>query len=245
MSCDVGEVTQGLENELCLFSIRHSSFFNPSVALPTLQLICKPSVAWPTPELIIQSFRCFAYDTAYSPTLPSLYLRHSSFSNLFRHLTCITAHSPTLPSHYLRDSSSPNLPLLHLRQSSLSNPFVASPTSQLILHPFRCFTYVKAHSPTLPLLHLRHSHFSNPSFATPTSQALHLRHLASRPCRFSKCFLIPFSFNSPNLHNCRSVLETLGDIHHRHHIATIYHASTDVEGLWLCTWPSLNNDKNK
>ena len=39
--------------------------------------------------------------------------------------------------------------------------------SQLILQPFRCFTYV--------------SYFSNPSFASPTSQALHLIHLASRP----------------------------------------------------------------
>ena len=92
------------------------------------------------------------------------------------------AHSPTFPS-------------LHLRHSSFSNPFVALPTSQLILQPFRCFNYVTAHSPTipslylctahspnLPLLHLRHSSFSNPSSTFPTSQALHLRHLASRPC---------------------------------------------------------------
>ena len=50
---------------------------------------------------------------------------------------------------------------------------VTSPTSQLIIQPFRRFTYVTAHSPTLPLLHLRHSSFSNPSFASPTSQALH------------------------------------------------------------------------
>ena len=77
-----------------------------------------------------------------------------------------SAHSPTFPS----------------RHSSFSNPSVASPTSQLILQPFRRFTYVTAHSPTLPLLHLRHSSFSNPSFASPTSLALHLRHLASRPC---------------------------------------------------------------
>ena len=36
---------------------------------------------------------------------------------------------------------------------------VASPTSQLILQPFRRFTYITAHSTTLPLLHLRHKHF--------------------------------------------------------------------------------------
>ena len=65
---------------------------------------------------------------------------------------------------------------------SFSNVSVTSPTSQLILQPFRRFTYVIAHSPTLPLLHLRHSSFSNPSSASPTSQALHLRQLARRPC---------------------------------------------------------------
>ena len=89
-----------------------------------------------------------------------------------------------------------------------SNLSVTSPTSQLILQPFRRFTYVTTHSPTLPLLHprlhynflysythfnwwiwkltgtsyIRHSSFSNPSFTSPTSQALHLRHLANRPC---------------------------------------------------------------
>ena len=67
-------------------------------------------------------------------------------------------------------------------QSSYSNLSVTSPTSQLILQPFRRFTYVTAHSSTLPLLHPRHSSFSNPSFASPTSKALHLIHLASRPC---------------------------------------------------------------
>ena len=79
-----------------------------------------------------------------------------------------SAHSPTFPS-------------LHLRHSSFSNPSVAFPTSQLILQPFRCFTYITVHSPTLPLLHLHHSSFSNPSLASPTSQNHHFRHLASRP----------------------------------------------------------------
>ena len=69
-------------------------------------------------------------------------------------------------------------------------PFRTSPTSQLVLQPFRRFTYVTAHSPTIPLLHLRHSSFSNPSFASPTSQALHLSHLASRP--WAPLILQPF-----------------------------------------------------
>ena len=65
---------------------------------------------------------------------------------------------------------------------SFSNLFVASPTSQVILQPFHRYTYVTAHSPAFPLLHLRHSSFSNASFASLTSEALHLIHLASRPC---------------------------------------------------------------
>ena len=48
--------------------LRHNSFYNPSVTLPTSQLI-------------LQSFRRFTYVTTHSQTLPSLYLRHSSFSN--------------------------------------------------------------------------------------------------------------------------------------------------------------------
>ena len=45
-------------------------------------------------------------------------------------------------------------------------------SQELILQPFRCFTYVTAHSPTLPLLHIRHSSFSNPSVASHTSQLI-------------------------------------------------------------------------
>ena len=61
MSCNVGEVTERLENE-------QSSFSNISVTSPTSQLI-------------LQHFRHFTYVTTHYPTLPSLYLRHSSFPN--------------------------------------------------------------------------------------------------------------------------------------------------------------------
>ena len=57
------------------------------------------------------------------------------------------AHSPTFPS-------------LHLRHSLFSNPSVVLSTSQLILQPFRCFTYVTAHSPKLLSLHLCHRFFT-------------------------------------------------------------------------------------
>ena len=67
---------------------------------------------------------------------------------------------------------SPNFPSLHLRHNLFSNPSVALPTSQLILQPFRCFTYVAVHSPTLLSLLIRHSSFSNPSVALPTSELI-------------------------------------------------------------------------
>ena len=109
----------------------------------------------PTSQLILQHFPCITYVTPHSPTLPLLHLCHSSFSSPF--------------SLFLRH-----------KQSSFSDLSVTSPASQLILQPFRRFTYVAAHSPTLPLLQIRHSSFSNLSFASPTSQDLHLIHLASR-----------------------------------------------------------------
>ena len=88
-----------------------------------------------------------------------------------------SAHSPTFPS-------------LHLRHNSFSNPSVALPTSQLILQPFRCFTYVTVHYPTLPSLYLRHSSFSNAFAASPTSQFI------LQPF-FRFTYVTSSSFNSP------------------------------------------------
>ena len=45
---------------------------------------------------------------------------------------------------------SPTLTSLHLRHRSFANPSASLPTSQLILHPFRCFTYVIGTSLTSP-----------------------------------------------------------------------------------------------
>ena len=53
-----------------------------------------------------------------------------------------------------------------MRQS----PYVASPTSQLILQPFRRFTYVTARSTTLPLHNLRHRHFKYVTWRTAHAQ---------------------------------------------------------------------------
>ena len=92
--------------------------------------------------LILQHLHPFTYVTAHSPTLPPLYLRHSSFyspsvasptsyalhrrhssfSKPFHHFIYATAHSTTLPP-------------LQLRHRSFYNPSIASPTSQA-LHVF-------------------------------------------------------------------------------------------------------------
>ena len=140
--------------------------------------------------LILQPFRHFTYVTAHSLT--------------FHRFTYVTAHSPTLPLLQLRHSSFSNpsfasltpqaLHLIHLaEQSSFSNRSVISPTSQLILQPFRRFTHVIDNSPTLPLLQLRHSSFSNPSFASLTPQALHLIHLAEQSSFSTLSVILPTS----------------------------------------------------
>ena len=69
MNCDVGEVTEMLENELCYdYNYDLCSFSNFSVTSPTSQLI-------------LQTFSRFTYVTAHSTTLPLLHLRQSSFFN--------------------------------------------------------------------------------------------------------------------------------------------------------------------
>ena len=93
------------------------------------------------------------------------------------------AHSPIFPSR-------------HLRHNSFSSPSVALPTSQLILQPFRCLTYVTVHSPTLLSLLLRHkgqSAFSNLSVTSPTSQHI-LQHSVASPSsqlilQLFRCFI--------------------------------------------------------
>ena len=191
-----------------------SSFSNLFVTSPTSQRIFKQFRSLPTSQLILQPFHYFTYVTVHeqisfsylfvpsptspthSPTLPSLYPRHSSFSN----------HSVTsTTSQFISRAHSPTFSSLHLRRSSFSNTSVALPTSQLILQHYRRFTYVTAHCQTLPLLHLPHSSwaelilqrfrhftyvtahsdspsfpslhlhhnsFSNPSVALPTSQLI-------------------------------------------------------------------------
>ena len=136
----------------------------------------------------------------------------------------------------------------------MSNLPDISPTSQLILQPFRCFTYVTAHSPTLPLLHLGYSSFSNPSFASSTSQVLHLHHLVSRSCyeyscaRTRKVFTtlpipaVPFkeTTNSPSppyslqIFSPEDSLNSPNRLYHTQHTALMLHLQ-----ITICfdTWP--------
>ena len=97
--------------------------------------------------------------------------------------TYVTAHSPTLTSLYLRHSSFPNPSVALLTSSSFSNPSVASPTSQLIIQTFSHFIYVTIilqpfrTLPTSQLI-LQPFHcfilcsFSNPSVTSPTSHPI-------------------------------------------------------------------------
>ena len=176
MSCDVGEVTESMENELFQ---PFRCFTYVTVHSPTFPLLhlghnsfCNPSVALRTSQLILQSFRCFTYVTVDSPTLPLLHLRHSSFSNT-------SFASPTSQALHLLQLA--ELILQPFRHSSFSNPSVASPMSQFILQHFFLFSYTtsssltspgRAHSPTFPSLHLRHNSFCNPSVALRTSQLI-------------------------------------------------------------------------
>ena len=142
MSCNVGEVTERFENELC-YDYNYE-----------LCLFSDLSVTSPASQLILQPFRRFTYVTAHSP-FPLLHLRHSSFSNP-------SFASPTSQTlHIIHLASRPCLSKVEKSiLCSFSNLSVTSPPSQLILRPFRRFTYVTAHSPTVLSLLLRHKLFT-------------------------------------------------------------------------------------
>ena len=79
-----------------------------------------------------------------------------------------------------------------------------SPTSQLILQPFRRFTYVTAHSPILPSLYLRHSSCSNPCVALPTSQLIlqpfrHFTYVTPHSPTLPSLYLGHSSFPNPSV----------------------------------------------
>ena len=66
-----------------------------------------------------------------------------------------------------------NTVLYTVEHSSFSNLSFSSPTSQLMLQPFRRFTYVTAHSPTLLSLLLRHRVFTYVTWRAAHAQYMH------------------------------------------------------------------------
>ena len=139
MSCDIGQVTERLENELRSFlQPFHCSFSNLSVSSPMSQFI-----------LILQAFCHFTYVTVHSdsPSFLSLHLRHSSFPNPslalpmsqlilqpFHCFTYVTAHSPTLFS---------------LLQRHRIFTYITWQAAH-VLQPFFCFSYVISSSLNSP-----------------------------------------------------------------------------------------------
>ena len=64
------------------------------------------------------------------------------------------------PVPFVPPVNTPLFPSHHLHHDSFSNPSLALPTSQDILQPFFCFTYITAHPPTLLSHLLRHRIFT-------------------------------------------------------------------------------------
>ena len=108
MSCGVGKVTEGLENELWR-RWSDGKLGEWALLMYTATVLGRGRVAL----LILQAFRHFTYVIAYYPTLRSLYQRHSSFSNFsvasptsqlilqplfrFSYVTCSSLTSPGEP----------------------------------------------------------------------------------------------------------------------------------------------------
>ena len=169
MNCDVGKATEELENELW----HRWSDGNVGECCISGTLIWPGSLLWHGDQgcsfimdcISAVASRCFPHPTFFSiwtdlkrsekiPEAPTCrwgeWIWLTGPSGLHRNspgLNMSSPHSPTFPS-------------LHLRHNSFSNPSIALPTSQLILQPFRCFTFVTVHSPTLLSLLLRHKLFT-------------------------------------------------------------------------------------
>ena len=110
--------------------------------------------------------------SAHSPTFLSLHLCHNSFSN----------PSVTLPT---------------VCHSSFFNPSVASPISQFILQPFRCFSYITSsplNSPgESPMGEMNYNKFHNApklSVCVNTSWARSSHHLVEKYVKRIVCHLL-------------------------------------------------------
>ena len=98
--------------------LRHNSFSNPSVALPTSQLI-------------LQSFRCFTYVTVHSPTLLLLFLCTNSSLNSLASRNLGPLCPRVLLGHH--DHSKPHSSVYTWRES-LTRPRVAASLNKKYYH---------------------------------------------------------------------------------------------------------------
>ena len=99
MSCDVGESTEGMENELFTyvtahsptlpsFYLHHNSFYNPSIASPMSQLILQP-------------FFRFSYVTGFSLTSPGEPPMNTGQDNQIRDEDFFLPHCEYICRYYL------------------------------------------------------------------------------------------------------------------------------------------------
>ena len=151
--------------------LRHSSFSNNSVTLPTSQLI--PQATGTQEWHIVPLLGDVTSSTTAVQYVSVSELRVLSTEKQWpvrREHTVYTNKSwqckeKYIVHHWTSMEAS-------LRHSSGWGTWSVSPQ----------YRDLRTRAPTLPLLHLRHSSFTNPSFASPTSLGFHLCHLASRPC---------------------------------------------------------------
>ena len=138
-----GLLRAGVSSIICFTSVLH---FNP--LLPELRkkyiffYVILFRMGRKIYLIFLQPFLHFNYITTHSPTLPSLYLRHSSFFN------------PSFAS-----PTSQALHLIHLASRPWKEPLWRASIPGIYRIP-SCFTYVTVHSPSLLSLLLRHKLFT-------------------------------------------------------------------------------------
>ena len=161
MSCNVGEVTERLENEPCCISLtfpslhlRHSSFSNPRV---------RKSRYWE--EMLLSPIH-------WCDVTKPLYLLSGELCTSPLHSNCLYVYTVC---------SRRGGQCFFVLRSRHTDVVGKSSGRSYVTEQGHNVPPFRTRALTLPLLHVRHSSFSSPSFASPTSQALHLIYLASRP----------------------------------------------------------------
>ena len=107
----------------------------------------------------------------FNATHSSSSFKWTGMSTVIKSIQFLYYHDLWHVAHGRLASDVGEVPVMWSDSAHSPTPSITSPTSQLILQLFCCFTYVTAHSPTLLSLHLCHSSFSNHSVTL-----LHYRH---------------------------------------------------------------------